>query len=184
MLLFFYLALIKTNIERVRINERIRAAEVRVIDEQGKFLGILSVAEALEKAREAGLDLIEVNPTAQPPVVKMLSYDKYRYHQEKAIQQQKKKQKKVEVKGIRLSVRIGGHDLAFKAAQADKFLSRGNKVKVEMFLRGREKANMGFAGEVLQKFLKLVSVPHNTESAPKRLGSIISTVIASKQSNS
>lgn len=153
---------------------------MRVIDEQGKLAGVMSALEALEKARALGLDLVEVNPAADPPVVKILSYDKYRYHQEKAIQQQRKKQKKVEVKGIRLSMRIGGHDLEFKAAQADKFLSRGNKVKIDMFLRGREKANTDFAIEVLGKFLKLVTRAYDTESHPKRLGSIISAIIAPK----
>ena len=174
------LILIKTNIDKVRINEAIKAQEVRVIDESGQSLGIMPLAAALDKARSEGLDLIEISPKAVPPVVKVLSYDKFRYHQEKAIRQQKKKQKKIEVKGIRLSVRIGVHDLEFKAATADKFLEKGNKVKIDMMLRGREKANMDFAREVLEKFLAAVKTAYVREQEPKRLGGIISTIIAPK----
>lgn len=151
-----------------------------MIDEAGKMLGIMSTSEALSKAREMGLDLIEISPKANPPVAKILSYDKYRYQQEKVVQAQRKKQKKVEVKGIRLSVRIGQHDLAFKAGTADKFLSRGDKVKVDMLLRGREKANIDFAVEVIKKFLAAVKTPYNIEQEPKRLGSFITVVIAAK----
>ena len=151
-----------------------------MIDEQGNMLGIMQTAEALAKARESGLDLIEISPKANPPVAKMLSFDKFRYQQEKALQQQRKRQKKVEVKGIRLSVRIGQHDLAFKAGTADKFLDRGDKVKIDMLLRGREKANIDFAAEVIKKFLAAVKVPHVLEQEPKKLGSFITVVIGPK----
>lgn len=145
------------------------------------MLGIMPTAEALAVARELGLDLIEISPKANPPVAKMLSFDKFRYQQEKAQQQQRKRQKKVEVKGIRLSVRIGVHDLAFKAGTADKFLSRGDKVKIDMLLRGREKANIDFAAEVIKKFLAAVKIPYNIEQEPKKLGSFITVVIGPKQ---
>jgi len=151
-----------------------------VIDEEGNMLGIMPTAEALSKAKDLGLDLIEISPKANPPVAKLLSFDKFRYQQEKAIQQQKKKQKKVEIKGIRLSVRIGQHDLEFKAGTADKFLTRGDKVKIDMLLRGREKANIDFAAEVIKNFLSAVKTPCNIEQEPKRLGSFITVVIAPK----
>jgi len=151
-----------------------------VIDEAGKMLGIMPTRDAISIARDMGMDLIEVSPKANPPVAKILSYDKYRYQQEKVQQAQRKKQKKVEVKGIRLSVRIGQHDLAFKAGTADKFLSRGDKVKVDMLLRGREKANIDFAVEVIKKFLAAVKTPYHIEQEPKRLGSFITVVIAPK----
>lgn len=144
------------------------------------MLGIMSTAEALLQARSLGLDLIEISPKANPPVVKMLSFDKFRYQQEKALAAQKKKQKKVEVKGIRLSVRIGAHDLEFKAGKADKFLSRGDKVKIDMLLRGREKANIDFAVEVIKKFLAAVKTSYVIEQEPKRLGSFITVVIGPK----
>lgn len=137
-------------------------------------------AEALELARLQGMDLIEVNPAAKPPVVKILSYDKYRYQLEKARAAHRKKQKKIEVKGIRLSLRIAAGDMEFKARQAEKFLGKGNKVKVEMFLRGRERANVPFAFEVLQKFLAAVKSPFVVEQQAKKLGHVISAVIAPK----
>lgn len=140
----------------------------------------MPTTQALNLARGEGLDLIEVSPKAAPPVVKILSFDKFRYQQEKAWALQKKKQKKIEVKGIRLSVRIGQHDMEFKASQAMKFLAKGDKVKIEMFLRGREKANLGYAFEVMKKFLSLITTPYLVEQELKRLGGIITAVIAPK----
>ena len=163
-----------------RYNERIKAPEVRVIDAEGKQLGVMPTIQALTKAQELGLDLVEVSPKANPPVVKLINYDKYRYQQEKLAQAQKKHQKKVEVKGIRLSVRTGIHDLEVKAKAADKFLSAGNKVKIDMRLRGREKANTDFAMEQVEKFIGLISTPHVIETPPKRIGGLINAVIAPK----
>lgn len=140
----------------------------------------MPVAEALDLAKSQGLDLIEVSPTAKPPVTKILSYDKFRYQQEKALAEARKKQKKIEVKGIRVSVRIGAHDLAFKAVQAIKFLEKGNKVRVEMFLRGRERANLEFAFSIMKKFLANINFKYVVEQPPKKLGNIISAVIGAK----
>lgn len=152
-----------------------------MIDGAGKMVGIMATAAALELARSQGLDLIEVSPKANPPVVKMLSYDKYRYQMEKALRQQRKGQKRIEVKGIRLSIRIGRHDLDFKASQAQKFLQKGNKVKIELILRGRERANTGYAFEVVERFLETLStVSFTLEQEPKRLGNVITAVIAPK----
>ncbi len=153
---------------------------MRVIDASGKMLGVLPTSEALNLARTQGLDLIEVASKADPPVAKILSYDKYRYHLEKVLQQQRKKQKRIEVKGIRLSVRIGKHDLEFKASQAQKFLQKSNKVKIEMFLRGRERANVAFAFSVLKNFLGVIPALFAVEQEPKKLGNLITTVIAPK----
>lgn len=144
------------------------------------MLGVMATSAALDLAKGQGLDLIEVSPKAAPPVAKILSYDKYRYQQEKREQQQKKKQKKVEVKGVRISVRIGAHDMEFKAKLADKFLTLGNKVKIDMFLRGREKANTDFALGIMNKFLGVISVPYTKEQEPKRVGGMISAIISPK----
>lgn len=171
----------KSNIQyRVRVNERIIVPQVRVVDAEGKMLGVMPTAEALALALAQGMDLIEVSPKAVPPVVKILSFDKYRYQLEKAERQQKKKLKQIQVKGIRLSVRIGEHDLKFKVGQAEKFLSQGNKVKIELMLRGRERANVGYAREVIDKFLKTVSASFVVEQGAKQLGRFITTVIAPK----
>ncbi|PIR97682.1 MAG: translation initiation factor IF-3 [Candidatus Doudnabacteria bacterium CG10_big_fil_rev_8_21_14_0_10_41_10] len=163
-----------------RINLHIRVPEVRVIDRSGKQLGIMSTSEALKTAQAEGLDLVEVSPKAQPPVVKIINFDKYRYQQDKLQQAQKKHQKKVEVKGIRLSVRTGQHDLEVKAANTEKFLTTRNKVKIEMRLRGRERANHDFAMNQVNKFLQLIKIPHVIESPPTRLGGLINTIIAPK----
>lgn len=144
------------------------------------MVGVMPTAEALALARTQGMDLIEISPKANPPVAKILSYDKFRYQQEKAEAKQKKRQKRIEVKGIRISVRIGVHDMQFKAAQADKFLAAGNKVKVDMFLRGREKANMEFAFSILKKFLAAITFAFIIEQQPKRLGGMISATISPK----
>ncbi len=144
------------------------------------MLGVMPTEEALELARSQGLDVIEVQPNAQPPVVKILSFDKYRYQLEKAERLQRKKHKEIEIKGIRISVRIGQHDLEFKARQADKFLSQGHKIKVEMFLRGRERANIGYAFEVINKFLDALTSNRRVEVEPKKLGYFISAIVAPK----
>lgn len=151
-----------------------------MVDAAGKMLGVMPTSEALELARSQGLDLIEIGSKANPPVVKILSYDKYRYHLDKVQQQQKKRQKRIEVKGIRLSIRIGQHDLDFKAGQAEKFLRKGSKVKIELMMRGRERANLEFAFQIVKKFLTTIPVPFLVEQEPKRLGGIITTVIAPK----
>jgi translation initiation factor IF-3 len=161
-----------------RINQQIKSPELRVINEQGEHVGTMPTHEALKLALEAELDLVEISPNAKPPVAKIISYDKYRYQAEKAEQQKRKSAKRVEVKGIRISVRIGAHDMETKAKQADKFLSEGKKVKVEMFLRGREKANVDFAFEQLNKYLKSITHAHIVEQSPKKLGGTISAILA------
>ena len=161
-----------------RINHNIKALEVRVVDAQGEHLGVMPTHQALKLAEEAGLDLVEISPSARPPAAKIINYDKYRYQTEKAEQQKKKQAKRIEVKNIRISVRIGQHDLETKAKQADKFLSEGKKVKVEMLLRGREKANVGYAFEQLQKYLKTVAQGHTLEQPPKKLGGTIFAIMS------
>ncbi len=116
----------------------IRAEQVRVIDEEGEQLGILPVAVALAKAEEAGLDLVEVSPTAEPPVCRIMDYGKYRYELSKKQQEAKKKQTVVEVKEIKLRPKTETHDLNFKVKNIRKFLEQKNKVKVTLRFRGRE----------------------------------------------
>jgi len=116
----------------------IRAEQVRVIDDEGEQLGILPVAVALAKAEEAGLDLVEVSPTAEPPVCRIMDYGKYRYELSKKQQEAKKKQTVVEVKEIKLRPKTEAHDLNFKVKNIRKFLEQKNKVKVTLRFRGRE----------------------------------------------
>lgn len=123
-----------------------------VIDENGTKLGVFSREEALNLALEKGLDLIEVSPQAKPPVAKIIDFGKLQYRQEKAARKMKAKQKKIEIKGIRLTLKIGKHDLEIKTKQALKFLDQGHKIKVEMILRGRERAHLDLAREIIQNF--------------------------------
>jgi len=109
-------------------------------------------------AQEKGLDLIEISPNAKPPVCRIMDHGKYQYEKSKKDKSQKTNQKKIEIKGIRISPRIGQHDLEFKAKQAEKFLDKGYKVKIEMILRGREKWLLETAKEKMNKFIELMSV--------------------------
>ena len=141
---------------------------MQVVDENGKNLGILDTYKAIQIAQERGLDLVEIAPTVKPPVCKIIDYGKYKYQQEKKEQKQKAKRKEVEVKGIRIGFATSLHDLEHKAKQAGEFLTEGNKVRVEIKLRGRERAHFDLAKEKLNNFLKLIPVEHSVEEQPKK----------------
>lgn len=148
------------NFQIFRVNERIRVPEVRVIDEQGENLGVMLTAQALTMARERDLDLIEVAPKAQPPVARFLNYKQFKYEQEKVAKQQKARAKRVEVKGIRLSLRIGEHDRQLRLAKAKEFFSDGHRISVEIILRGRERQHGGLAREIIEKFINDLRADH------------------------
>ena len=156
---------------RYRVNEKITAPQVMVIDEKGENLGVMETPQALQLAQEKELDLVEVFPKAEPPVCRILDYGKFQYKQDKQRHQAKLKQKKTGTKGVRLGLRTDVHDLDFKRRQAEKFLLKGNKVKIEMILRGREKAHKDLAKENLTRFLESINVPYTREedikSAPR-----------------
>ena len=143
---------ISTINHNTRINNRITAEKLRVIDEEGNNLGILKTDEALKIAQERGLDLIEVSPLAKPPVARILDFDKYRYQQEKKLKKNKSSTKE-EIKQVQISVRSAQNDLMVKAKRANSFLAKGNVVRIVMVLRGRERANRDFAKEKLKVFL-------------------------------
>lgn len=128
----------------------------------------MGVAEAIQIAREKELDLVEIAPIAKPPVCKIMDYGKYQYQQSKQERLNKAKQKKIEVKGIRIGIRTDTHDLDFKKNQAEKFLKKGDKVKAEITLRGREKAHQDLARRTLSDFLKTIAVPYKMEQEIKR----------------
>ena len=141
------------NVQQYHVNETITAPEVRVIDEEGVTLGVMPTAKAIQTAHERGADLVEVFPKAEPPVCKLLDYGHFKYQKEKEARKQKAQSHEVDVKGIRLSLRIGEHDLEIRHQQAKKFLERGDKVKIEMVLRGREKGHRAVASEVVNKLV-------------------------------
>lgn len=151
---------------------------VLVIDENGISLGELLSSEALAIAKSRELDLVEVSPKANPPVCRITDYGKLQYQRNKQEQASKTRQKKVETKGIRIGVRTDEHDLLFKKNQADKFLKKGNKVKIEIRLKGREKAHQDLARENLNNFIKTIETPYRIEEDIKRFPQGFNLIIA------
>ena len=143
----------------------------------------MKIEDALAIARDREVDLVEISPQAKPPVVKLLNYDKYRYQQEKAAQEAKKKVRKVTMKEIRLSVRIGEHDLTFKAKQATEFMAEGHKVKADVRMRGREQAHPELAFDLIKKFQLLIAVPFVKEAGPTKMGNTVSILIGPQAKN-
>lgn len=163
-----------------RINEEITAPQLRVINNEGGFLGIMPLHEALQISKDKEIDLVEIVPKANPPVAKLIDYGKFKYQKEKEIKKQKSQQKAVEVKGIRLSLRIGEHDLDLRKNQAVKFLEDGNKIKIELILKGREKGRPDLCREVINNFVKQVGekTPVKTEQPLNRMGGKFFMIIA------
>ncbi|MBA3468210.1 MAG: translation initiation factor IF-3 [Herpetosiphonaceae bacterium] len=137
--------------DKLRINARIRVREVRLIDENGVQVGIITTREALDMARERDLDLVEVAPTASPPVCRLMDYGKFRYEQTKKEREARKNQKQVELKEIRMKPRTDTHDLQVKANSARRFLEDGHKVKFSVRFRGREIAHPEIGRDMLEQ---------------------------------
>jgi len=134
--------------------------------------------EALRMAREQELDLVEIAPRALPPVCKIMDFGKYQYQQSRLDRANKSKQKKVDIKGIRIGFKTDEHDLEVKRAMAEKFLKKGQKVKIEIFLRGREKAHQDLARKNLENFIRTIAIPFKAEQEIKRYPSGWNVVIA------
>lgn len=156
-------------IKHLRLNNQIRALQVQVIDAEGKQLGTMSIQDALSTAREQELDLVEVGPNAVPPITKIMDYGKYIYQKER---QEKKsggtKKTRQELKTVRVGFKTGAHDMAFKAAKALEFLEEGNIVKLELTLRGREKALAPMGKQKLEQFLSNITIPYTIQEQIKR----------------
>lgn len=149
-----------------RVNSQIRLPEVRLIDQNGRQVGIVPTHQALQIAQEQGLDLVEVAAKARPPVCRIMDFGKYFYQRKKKVKH--KKQKTSEVKGIRISFKTAQHDLETKAKQAEKFLEAGHKVKIETILRGREKAFQELAKKKIEQFISLIPKEITIEQEPKK----------------
>lgn len=162
------------------MNEHIRAREVRLIGADGKQVGIVPVEEALRQARVAELDLVEVNAAVVPPVCRLIDYGKYQYDHDKHERESKKKQKRVEIKGVRISFKMGEHDRHLRKTAAEKFLGEGHKVRVEMVLRGREKALARRGVEVMETFLQELEALAKREEPIARSPRGLTTTIVPK----
>ena len=171
----------KLNIPHYKVNSRILAEEVRVIDhDTGEALGVLPTKKAIAMAEAKEKDLVEVSPKANPPVCKIMDFGQFKYIKEKEARKQKAQSKEVDTKGIRLSVRIGEHDLEVRKKQARKFLDRGDKVKIELVLRGREKAHKNVARDVITGFIEALKEEYELkiESPPTYQGGRMNAIIA------
>ena len=165
----------------LRVNEQIRVREVRLIREDGEQQqGIISTLEALEIAREQGLDLVEVAPNAVPPVVKIMNYGKFKFENEKKVRDSKKKQKLLKLKEIRMQPKIDDHDLDFKSKHVKEFLLEGNKVKVTVRFRGREMAHTELGLVVLKDVLAKVEGDYVMDKPPAMEGRFMSMVLSPK----
>ncbi len=162
----------------MRINEAIRIPKVFLIDDVGTQVGEILTSQALLLAKEQGLDLVEVSPKANPPVCRIMDYGKHLYQQSKQIRVAKAKQKKVEIKGVRIGLRTDSHDLDFKKTQSEKFIKQGDKVKIDIVLKGREKAHQDLARKNLQDFIASITVPHKIEDPIKRFPGGFNVTIA------
>ena len=168
-------------ISDLMINEQIRDKEVRVISETGEQLGVMTSKEAMKLAEEAGVDLIKIAPTANPPVCKIMDFGKYRYEQARREKEAKKKQKTIEVKEVRLSPNIDTNDLNTKVNMARKFLSKGDKVKVTLRFRGRELAHVNTSKAILDEFAELLSDVAVVEKPAKFEGRSMIMFLAEKR---
>lgn len=171
---------VKTISKEALINEEIRAKELRVLSGEGEQLGIMSRQEALNLADEKKLDLVCIAPKANPPVCKILDYSKYKYEMKKREKEAKKKQKTTEVKEIRLSTFIEEHDIMVKAKTGAKFLKNGDKLKVSLRFRGRERDYVSKGMEVMDKFAEAVAEVGTVEKKPKFEGRSLTMILAPK----
>jgi len=165
----------------LRINREIRAASVRVIDANGEQLGVISLTDALAEAAKAGLDLVEVSPTAAPPVCRIMDYGKFRYQQSKKIQISKKSQTVIQIKEIRLRPKTEEHDLGVKIKHIKKFLEQHNKVKISMMFRGREIAYTEIGRRIMEDIKNTLADGCVIDQQPKLEGRSMVMIVSPKK---
>lgn len=172
--------------ELIRINHQIRAKELRVIDEAGVNLGVMTLSEALGQAEDAGTDLIEISPNAVPPIAKLMNYGKYQYLQNKKEKQAKQSSGHItETKILQVKIGTSEHDLEMKAAKASEFLKEGHRMKIDLFLPGRAKyLDKNFLQERLERFLRLISENYKIADSAKKSPKGMTIVIERDKSKS
>ncbi|MDZ7779612.1 MAG: translation initiation factor IF-3 [Gemmatimonadota bacterium] len=166
------------NDKRVRVNEQIRISPVRLIQDDGEQIGIVSLDEARERATKRGMDLVEVAADARPPVVKMMDYGKYKYEAQRAAKEARKKQHTIQVKEVKFRPGIEDHDYEFKLRHARRFLEEGNKVKLTMMFRGRQVTHPELGVEILSQVMEDLKDVGKVESQPNMEGRVMSMVAA------
>ena len=168
------------NNQKIRTNEQIRANELRVIGESGEQLGIMSRKDALSAAEEAGLDLVEISPNADPPVAKIVDWGKFQYQKMKEAQKSRRNSKQSELKQMRFGMKIGQGDLEIKLRKIREFLAEGHKVRIQIFYRGRENAHRELGYDMINKIGTLLEEDAVFEHAPTMAGRNLSVVIRKK----
>ena len=163
-----------------RVNEQITAEQVRVVGADGEVIGVVSVQEGIEHAYDAGLDLVEVSPNADPPVCKILDYGKFKYEAQKKANEARKKQKVIEVKEIKMRPNIDDHDYEVKMRNVKKFIDGGDKVKMTIRFRGREMAHQDLGLAVLHRVREEMDELAKVEQFPKTEGRMMTMVLAPK----
>src|SRR5881275_3116533 len=163
--------------DRVRVNERIRVREVRVIDDTGQQLGIMPPPQALAIARQKGLDLVEISPTAVPPVCRIMDFGKYQYQEQKRSREAKKHQRVIEVKEIKFRPKVDEHDYDFKKKHIERFLADGDKVKATIFFRGREMAHPEIGRRILERLITDLGELALAETMPRMEGNQMHTIL-------
>ena len=166
--------------KKIRINEEIRAKELRVIGASGEQLGIMPLEDALRISQDAGVDLVEISPNAEPPVVKIIDWGKFQYQKMKEQQKNKRNAKSVELKQMRFGLKIGMGDLDVKLRKIKKFLVNGDKVKIQIVFKGREMAHKEIGFEMAEKIISLLENDAIVEQKPQMAGRNLSLVIRSK----
>jgi translation initiation factor IF-3 len=165
----------------IRTNDRIRAREIRVIDDEGQQIGILPPYEALKMAREKNLDLVEISPTATPPVCRIMDYGKFLYQQEKKEREAKKHQKVITVKEVKFRINVDDHDYETKKNHVLRFLDEGDKVKATIFFRGREMTRTNLGRQILERLIKDVESNAIVEFRPRQEGNTLHAILAPKK---
>jgi translation initiation factor IF-3 len=168
-------------LKRLRKNQEIKALAIRLVGDEGEQLGVLPLEKALEKAVSEGLDLVEVSPKARPPVCKVMDYGKYLYKLKKQEQKQQSGAKQTEVKGVRLGMNTGVHDLETKAKQARKFLGDKNLIKVSLIFRGREMSHKELGYDKMDEFVKMLHDVAELEARPRMSGYQLTAVLVPRR---
>lgn len=163
------------------MNERIRVREVRVIDDGGEQLGIMPPQQAITLARAKGLDLVEISPTAMPPVCRIMDYGKYQYQESKRQREAKKHQKVIEVKEIKFRPKVDEHDYTFKRKHIERFIEDGDKVKATIFFRGREMAHPEIGHRILMRLIEDLAEVAQPETMPRMEGNQMHTILTQKK---
>ena len=164
--------------EGPRVNRDIAVAQVRLIDEQGENLGVVSKDEAIERAEDAGMDLVEISPSADPPVCKILDYGRFKYQDQKKKNEARKKQKTIDIKEIKMRPNIDQHDYDVKMRAINRFIADGDKVKVTMRFRGREMVHQELGLKVLDRVRDQIAEVAKVEQFPKMEGRQMIMVVA------